>query len=239
MAARVEGVLQANDIESVHQMRVASRRLRVALRLFSDSLPVKKAKKWAKRVARVTRALGEARDLDVQISFVATVIDRLTPKTKPHQYGIGRLLLRLNQRRAGVRPRVEAAMRQLESTEVLSEIRELMRSFQNEARPSQVTAGHAQLRCDAQRSVLMRLDEMLAFEPYVLRPGCVDELHQMRIAAKHLRYTLETYAGVFDDTHKPWIKRVKSIQTQLGDIHDCDVWADFLPGFLEQEAGPV
>jgi hypothetical protein len=77
---------------------------------------------------------------------------------------------------------------------------------------------------NAQRIVGVRLDELCAFVPAVLDPGAVRELHDMRIAAKRLRYVLEVTAEpCFGPYAKAAAKRAKELQDLLGEIHDCDV----------------
>ena len=66
-------------------------------------------------------------------------------------------------------------------------------------------------------------------------PERVTAHHEMRIAAKKLRYTMETYRGLYGDGLAPAIRMVKDLQDYLGDMHDCDVWIEFLPRFLEKE----
>lgn len=66
----IDGVKEAQDIEYIHRMRVASRRLRAALPLFISCFPEKQYRKWMQEITRITRALGDARDADVQISFL-------------------------------------------------------------------------------------------------------------------------------------------------------------------------
>ena len=69
-----------------------------------------------------------------------------------------------------------------------------------------------------------RLEEMLRFEGFISDPARVDELHNMRIAAKRLRYTLEIFAPCFPGKDFSKIAdQVKSIQEQIGEIHDADV----------------
>src|SRR5512136_2424621 len=70
LESQVDGIIKAEDIEYVHKMRVASRRIRAALPLFKNCFPKQRFRKWLKRIKRVTRFLGEARDVDVQITFV-------------------------------------------------------------------------------------------------------------------------------------------------------------------------
>ncbi len=65
-----EGVLDLDDVEGVHDMRVATRRLRAALEVFEDCYPGKRHRKALKRVKALADALGERRDLDVEIELL-------------------------------------------------------------------------------------------------------------------------------------------------------------------------
>jgi CHAD domain-containing protein len=64
------GVLDLDDIERVHDMRVATRRLRAALEVFEPCFPAKRHRKALKRVKALADALGERRDRDVAIEFL-------------------------------------------------------------------------------------------------------------------------------------------------------------------------
>ena len=65
------GVLDLGDIERVHDMRVATRRLRAALEVFEPCFPAKRWRKALKRVKKLADALGERRDRDVTLEFLA------------------------------------------------------------------------------------------------------------------------------------------------------------------------
>jgi CHAD domain-containing protein len=65
-----EGVLDIDDVERVHDMRVATRRLRAALEVFEACFPPKRHCKALKRVKRLADALGWRRDLDVEIELL-------------------------------------------------------------------------------------------------------------------------------------------------------------------------
>jgi CHAD domain-containing protein len=69
--AHSHGVLDMDDIEPLHDMRVATRRLRAALEVFAPCFPVKRQRKALKRVKALADALGERRDRDVAIEFLA------------------------------------------------------------------------------------------------------------------------------------------------------------------------
>jgi hypothetical protein len=81
-----------------------------------------------------------------------------------------------------------------------------------------------------QRIVATRLDELCAFMPEAADPARVTELHDMRIAAKRLRYILEISHDVFGPYVQEATARTKRLQTVLGDLHDCDMT---LPQVLE------
>lgn len=66
-----DGVLEIDDIEKLHDMRVATRRLRAALEVFEPCFPAKRHRKALKRVKALADALGERRDRDVAIEFLA------------------------------------------------------------------------------------------------------------------------------------------------------------------------
>jgi CHAD domain-containing protein len=76
---------------------------------------------------------------------------------------------------------------------------------------------------NARRIVDTRAAEVRSFSPAVLDPRNVDALHDMRIAAKRLRYVLELTAPVFGEPAEQGAKRAKKLQDLLGEIHDCDV----------------
>jgi CHAD domain-containing protein len=79
---------------------------------------------------------------------------------------------------------------------------------------------------NAEKIIDVRLAELEAFVPTVLDPGEVEALHDMRIAAKRLRYVLEVTAEpCFGPYARTASRRVKELQDLLGEIHDCDVTA--------------
>lgn len=73
-----EGVLNLDDFERVYDMRVATRRLRAALEIFEDCFPRKRHHKALKRVKALADALGERRDLDVEIELLEGLVREVT-----------------------------------------------------------------------------------------------------------------------------------------------------------------
>ena len=87
---------------------------------------------------------------------------------------------------------------------------------------------------NAERIVAARLDELCAFAPDVYDPARVERLHDMRIAAKRLRYVLEVTGELFGPYARTAGKRVKELQDLLGAIHDCDVLVPRVEALLEE-----
>ncbi len=93
------------------------------------------------------------------------------------------------------------------------------------------------LRSNAPLMLHTRLEELYQFTPYIDDPANVAELHNMRIAAKRLRYTMEIFQPCFSG--KDFAKvydQVKSVQEQIGEIHDRDVRGPLLQAFLDTHA---
>jgi hypothetical protein len=80
---------------------------------------------------------------------------------------------------------------------------------------------------NARRIVAVRLGEMLSWRAALDDPAQISELHNMRIAAKRLRYALEMFDVCFPKV-KPLLKELSGIQDDLGDIHDLDVLVEIL-----------
>ena len=231
MAAEVEGVRAAEDIECIHRMRVATRRMRTALTLFSDCFPKQDYKKIQKDVRKITRALGEARDLDVQLEVIEAALEEFPDPV--FQPGIKRLKLRLTQRRAEVQQHVDAAMDKMLADQLIERLEAWAAPLLEQSKSVYLyTPALYQL---AFRGIQVRIDELLSHVPYITDPQNVQELHAMRISAKRLRYAMETFEELYGGQLKPYITTARKLQDQLGAIHDLDVWIVMIPQFIEEE----
>lgn len=233
MMGLIDGVRQNEDIECVHRMRVASRRLRSLLPLFIDCLPPKQSGRWRRQLRRVTRALGNARDADVQIVCVQEALDacgddRLRP-------GLERLLLRFRQQRQAMQEPLVSTLERLTSRRHVSRmemtLRYLLATSQLYASPK--SAPHTYRR--SREAILRRLQAVLAAAATIRGPQSGAELHATRIAVKRLRYTLQAFAPLYADTLNEAIRTARRLQDVLGNLHDCDVWVEALPQFLKEE----
>lgn len=263
MMAEVPGVQEATDIEYIHRMRVASRRLRNALPVFLPALSqcsssqaisadqttpfgssgdpesrtfspalTKKMAAWGKEIRRITRSLGAARDLDVQLEELRKFLqqNRSTSQWIP---GVRRLILRLEQERSVRQVDVLKAVEHFVNSRLADKIHRLLdplASLQDPASPP-----HADLFHLASQAIQQRLDEFFKRQDALQNPENLEELHAQRITAKHLRYTLEIFSPLFSNQLQPYISTCRKIQDQLGMLHDCDVWISLLPEFFSAE----
>ena len=231
LRGEIAGVRSAEDIESIHRMRVASRRLRSAIPLFARCFRKKQVRYWLKEIKGITRALGAARDADVQLAVLKKITGGVEEeKFKP---GLRRLALRIYQQRQELQSPILAALDKLDKDGFYPMLERDLTQVSPGLSP-ETPYPHA-LYIRAAGAIQERLDEFLAYEPYVHRPECILELHAMRIAAKQLRYTMEVFAPIYPGELQPYLQAVKSSQEFLGDIHDCDVWNEYLPRFIEEE----
>jgi CHAD domain-containing protein len=116
----IQGVRKGNDIENVHRMRVASRRFRSAFPLFSNCFPTKKTKRWKKEIRQITRSMSSARDADVQIEHLETILAHLPDRV--YRSGVRRLLNRIKQQRAEQQEAVLRSLKVFEKSGVISDI---------------------------------------------------------------------------------------------------------------------
>lgn len=218
-----EGVLNGDDIEHVHRMRVATRRLRAILELLAPGLG-QRAARLRRRARRITRALGLARDIDVQIDFLDQELEQRRLGAGDRT-ALSRLRLRLCQKREEAQSKVERALGASAVPKLCKAVGEHVQQWQFQS------ASHWPIF----HLVLHAITDLLAFESYVSHPGRIQEHHQMRIAAKRLRYMLETVQPANPDGVGKRLGPIREVQTFLGNIHDCDVWNDVIARFLVEE----
>jgi len=82
---------------------------------------------------------------------------------------------------------------------------------------------HATLAENAARTVRVRLQELRSFAPAALNPDNTRDQHDMRIAAKRLRYVLEATELCFPEPARVARRSARELQEILGELHDCDV----------------
>ena len=215
--------LDWTDPEGVHSMRVASRRLRSALRDFMPYVRKRRLAPVLKPLKQLAGTLGEVRDHDVEILGLEEI-----QKQAPRESTAA--LKELIEARKAIR---EEAREQLAVVITAEELQQLQTDFA--ARVEEATASSerkskhndgAELTfADMSRAILLaRVKEFEKLSRALFKPLDADGLHKMRIAVKRLRYAIELFQPCWPRSIATHAKRAARIQTALGDIHDCDVW---------------
>jgi len=232
LIGEVDGVREARDIEYIHRTRVASRRLRSALTIFKDSYPQKTILDWQDDIKKITKALGAARDVDVQVDCLRKIDSGLSQKQ--YRSGIRRILLRLNQQRTKLQTHVITTLDNLEKKHTLERMYLSLNDIVGDKNITEINYTN-NIYKQAQAIILTRLESFLSFNEYLFQPELMKELHEMRISAKSFRYAMENLSSLYNEQLMKPIEIVRGFQEILGKIHDCDVWGLFLPRFMEDE----
>lgn len=217
--------LDWSDIEGVHDMRVASRRLRSLVRDFAPYFNERGAPR--KQVREIARALGEVRDEDVAI----VALKKLKHKAEdPAAAGIKQLIEERRRRRQAARENLQLAI----SDEAISELRgkfdEWLRGEEiiGESSTKEGARGRLTFKEMGRAVVLSQYRELYELSRSLFNPFDVEPLHEMRIAAKRLRYSLELFWPCFGEELKELAKEIAALQSSLGELHDSDVWIEQL-----------
>lgn len=219
MMKNLPGTRDGSDIEALHDMRVASRRLRAALRVFRSCFPKQAYALVFEQVRDVTLALGTVRDQDVFIDFLTNYAST--------NDGIEWLIEREQADREKSRLELFEALGDSKQIDLARRLIDLLSHISMTEETSE-NGDDCRFAAQAAPLVAPRLAELLELSASISDPSKVTELHQMRIAAKRLRYTLETFTACFGQPLLDKINDTKLLQEQLGTIHDDDVWMDKL-----------
>jgi CHAD domain-containing protein len=225
------GTRLGEDPEELHDMRVSTRRMRMALRVFADYLDRDTLRPVLKGLRRTGDTLGAVRDLDVFHEKTRLYLDSL-PEARSGE--LGGLLAAWCAARDLQRERLmdyldgERYRRFVETTTELLDgpLERLVPRVSGGPRPqrvSQVLPG----------ILFQDMAVVWAFESQIDGPQTpLPVFHALRKACKGLRYTLEFFEGVLGPGAKPLIKTVKGMQDHLGDLQDavvtCGVLRDFI-----------
>lgn len=224
-----DAALDFSDIEGVHDMRVATRRLRSALRDFEPLVKKRLPKKLRKDLKRVADALGAVRDQDVAIEFLENIQGEA--ETDSIKQGIEKFTEERNERRA-------AARLDLIETVSAAEIDDLQKRFAHaiDKMASRRKSKRAISFDEAGRAAVIEgLENLFDLGAHLYHPYSVAELHEMRIAAKRLRYAVELFVHCWGDSIAPFAAEIAAMQSFLGEAHDCDVWIEDLGTRLTRE----
>jgi CHAD domain-containing protein len=215
MRANTEGTVEDLDPEYLHDLRVATRRLRSALRLFGPALGPRRAESLRVELAWIGRLLGAVRDLDVFIANLRVQEGRLGESAP-----VAVLLAReLEERRVPARETLISALSGRRYAALIRRLEALGAS------PAPRTArGVAKLPvAQVGPAMVQRANRrVLALGRSVTETSPPEQLHRLRILFKRLRYASEFFREAFDDL-EPFIRAMVRFQDCLGEHQDAVV----------------
>ena len=216
-----ETALDWSDPEGVHSMRVASRRLRSALRDFLPYLRKRGLTSVQKRLRNLAGALGDVRDHDVAIMALEDLEKKAPANVSPT---LKQFIETKKERREQAREDLKSALDKTQLDQLQSDFVAAVDGATDGAKMvSKLQITYLQMS----RAVIAdRLKELEKLSADVYKPFEVETLHDMRIAAKRLRYAVELFQSCWGRSIGTYAKRAARMQTALGDLHDCDVWIE-------------
>jgi CHAD domain-containing protein len=219
LMAHEPGTRLGEDAEALHEMRVATRRLRATMKLFADALPAR-ARAYRATVAWLAEALGAVRDVDVQLERLKAWCREMAPRDAEALEAIAGLLRR---RRIAAR---RGLLRALDCPRYDRFVTGFIRLLQDPSaergyarQPTLATAPDLVRR--RMRKVRKTGDDLVASSP-------ATAYHQLRIRGKQLRYALEVYADIYGKPMRRQLDAVVTLHKLLGKHQDAEVAVAYL-----------
>lgn len=233
MLKEEDGAREGDDIEAVHKMRVATRRMRAALKMFAPYYKAKVVRDLEDDLRDTAQALGRVRDLDVALAHVDDYGAELSEEARA---GLEPLADHWRKQRDKARKKLVAWLDSNDYKRFAARFKDfvetpgkgVLKTDKDEVQPILVRHLAPAAIWDAFAEV-RAYDEVVADAP-------VDTLHQLRIHSKRLRYTLEFFAEDLGPNADAMVEAVTAMQDHLGELHDAHVNIATLEDFLAQQS---
>ena len=209
------GAVRSDDPEFVHQMRVATRRLRAAMRMFGPVLPASFAEQLVPPMRELMQALGQARDLDVLMAEIVAPVARALPDEPRLTDLASAITIRLYAARSAIRH----TLRQPAYGQLLLTATSLLQRTPFVEAPG--GAGEAPSLLEFADRRLRRLLKKILELAAAARPESPPSLHELRIGIKRLRYAIEFFGPMIPGkSGAAVVKRLAGLQEELGQLND-------------------
>lgn len=230
-----KAVLENYDPTGIHDTRVATRRLRDALKILENTVyEPQKTEYYRKQLHKLTTELGVARDTDV---FLEDLHKYKAGLDEEQAAGLQYLEQYLENKRKQARIATLKIMRKHKIQQALRSLEDFVNT------PNAGTIDHSdkggsvkpwRVRDFVASIIWKNYEGMLAYQPVMdeYENATMTNLHQLRIAAKHLRYTLEFFSNALPNKAADLISQITEIQDYLGKLHDHDVAVTTCDGIL-------
>lgn len=226
--------IAGEDLEGVHQMRVAIRRMRSVFDFFGEYFDKHRYDGITKGLRRTGKRLGAVRDLDV---FLEKTRMYITKHLDGNPEPLHQMLALIEDKRDNARERMLDWLDSKQYERFIQDLYELVKKPDTRGRkkyrkqsgePLAFQVGHI-----VPRLIYGRMEAIWAYEPF-LADASPEMLHSLRIEFKRLRYLLEFFTDLLGEDSKPVIKVTRKMQNYLGDFNDAAVSLEFMKSLLAQ-----
>jgi len=225
MVENEAGTILGEDIEALHDMRVATRRMRTAANLFREDFNPNAFQIIRKGLRKTGKRLGRVRDLDVLLEN-AQILYESQPQN-------GKYLEPIIEHWLNERQPVRRRMLVYLESEKYRSFKDHFHGFLN-ATEAQIQRrnDNPAARQKAPGWIHDHLENVRSYQQVLTNPSLRD-LHTLRIAFKGLRYTIEFFYEILGQEVYSCIELLKTIQDHLGEINDARVALERLDAILE------
>jgi len=226
-----------SDVEGVHQVRIALRRMRSALAIFSRAMPANVLSPWSEEMRWMAAALGPARDLDV---FISESIVPLLGKT-PYSHGEKVLMELARNKRAELYVQVQHTLdspRYQIFVKDFSHWLEMRGWFQRDMLAKdrlKMTQGIRNFSI----KILEKRFRKICVNGESLETLSDEALHELRIECKKMRYATDFFSLLFPgESMRLFVRNLKAIQNILGLMNDVAALPRVMDGLVDGLTNP-
>ena len=212
-----EGTRLGEDIEELHDMRVAIRRMRSAIRFFAPYISSEEVRVANDSLRRLARRLGEVRDMDVALGHLQGYAESLSSEEREGLKPLFDIWSEQRERRQVL------LVRHLESTLYASCVRRCAQMLDSLTVQAHWGVDHPPVTEVASRFLYVYWQIVRAYDAVIVNAP-VELLHLLRIDCKRLRYGLEFFRDILPRQIADLIPAVVELQDHLGEMHDAAVF---------------
>lgn len=238
MRSHEPGTRIGEDPEELHDMRVATRRMRAAIKVFEGALP-ERAKWFREELRWVAGTLGDVRDLDVQVGRLEAWRGETDEESSDF---LGKILEVIKKRRTEARGRMLEALDSARYERLETSFSEMLRRGPGAERELAQTNGHSPegepVTSAAPALISAHYRKWRKAAKSLDGSSPPENFHELRKKGKRLRYTLEFVSEVYGKPAAGLISSLKALQDDLGDHQDAIVAAGTLRELGTTTEGP-
>ncbi len=235
---RRDKALKTSDPEDLHDLRVASRRLREGVALFAPCYPAGKTARLLKELKKVTRLLGDIRNTDEAILFFTSLADTVAADCRDD---LERIALTFQKNREKEQRQLKAGLQEIASDSFRDRCRRVTNAPSLFSQEGNGVDLFTPLLRFAGNALDTRLQAVIILLPAATQEGEVEAQHLLRIAVKHFRYRVEILSSLFGADFAEIHETLKRYQELLGRMHDLDVFSGVIReyGLLAEAERPI